>query len=167
MPAETLVDALVGDAHRLLGHLPETELGAKAADAVALLALIAGQDVEPVEGSDGTDGRWRIAQNVAGDRVISTVDPEARHAHKTVHRRQDGFKAHIVIEPDTGIITDCALTKASGKGSGDAAVGIALLASQDEPVTVLADSAYGSGNCAPNSSPKATPIWSNPRRRAR
>jgi len=142
---ETLVDALVSDAHRLLGHLPETELGAKAADAVALLALIAGQDVEPVEGSDGTDGRWRIAQNVAGDRVISTVDPEARHAHKTVHRRQDGFKAHIAIEPDTGIITDCALTKASGKGSGDAAVGIALLASQDEPVTVLADSAYGSG----------------------
>ena len=79
-----------------------------------MLALIAGQDVEPVEGSDGTDGRWRIARQVAPDRVISTVDPDARHAHKTVHRRQDGFKAHIAIEPDTGIITDCALTKASG-----------------------------------------------------
>ena len=131
---EQLVDALVGDAHRLLGHLPEAEHGPKAADAVALLALIAGQDVEPVEGSDGTDGRWRIAQSVAPDRVISTVDPEARHAHKTVHRRQDGYKAHIAIEPDTGIITDCALTKASGAGSGDAAVGIALLASEPEPV---------------------------------
>ena len=58
---EQLVDALVSDAHRVLGHLPEAELDAKAADAVALLALIAGQDVEPVEGSDGTDGRWRIA----------------------------------------------------------------------------------------------------------
>lgn len=142
---DQLVDALVGDAHRLLGHLPETEHGPKAADALALLALIAGQDVEPVEGSDGTDGRWRIAQNVAADRVISTVDPEARHAHKTVHRRQDGFKAHVVIEPDTGIITDCALTKASGTGSGDATVGIDLLASEPQPVTVLADSAYGSG----------------------
>jgi hypothetical protein len=52
-----LVDALVSDAHRLLGHLPEQDLGPKAAEAVALLALIAGQDVEPVEGSDGTDGR--------------------------------------------------------------------------------------------------------------
>ena len=131
---EQLVDALVGDAHRLLGHLPEHELDAEAADAVALLALIAGQDVEPVEGSDGTDGRWRIAQRVAPDRVISTVDPDARHAHKTVHRRQDGFKAHIAIEPDTGIITDCALTKASGAGSGDAAVGIDLLAGEPEPV---------------------------------
>ncbi len=140
-----LVDALVSDAHRLLGHLPEQELEPKAAEAVALLALIAGQDVEPVDGSDGTDGRWRIARGVAPDRVISTVDPDARHAHKTVHRRQDGFKAHIAIEPDTGIITDCALTKASGTGSGDAAVGIELLAGEPDPVTVLADSAYGSG----------------------
>ena len=100
------------------------------AEAVALLALIAGQDVEPVEGSDGTDGRWRIAQRVAPDRVISTVDPDARHAHKTVHRRQDGFKAHIAVEPDTGIITDCALTKASGADTSDAAVGLDLLAGE-------------------------------------
>ncbi|SBS78003.1 hypothetical protein MHPYR_50170 [uncultured Mycobacterium sp.] len=55
------------------------------------------------EGSDGTDGHWQIAQKVAPDRVISTVDPEARHAHKAVHRRQDGFKAHIAIEPGTGL----------------------------------------------------------------
>jgi len=142
---EQLVDALVGDAHRLLGHLPEQELGRRAAEAVALLALIAGQDVEPVEGSDGTDGRWQIAQKVAPDRVISTVDPEARHAHKTVHRRQDGFKAHIAIEPDTGIITDCALTKASGPDNHEAVVGLALLDDEHSPVRVLGDSAYGTG----------------------
>ena len=140
-----LVDALVGDAHRLLGHLPGQELGPKAADALALLALIAGQDVEPVEGSDGTDGRWRIAERVAPDRVISVVDPEARHAHKTVSRRQDGYRAHIAVEPDTGIITDCALTKASGVESSDAAVGPTLLDDEAGPLQVLADSAYGSG----------------------
>jgi transposase len=66
-----LVDALVSDAHRLLGHLPDQELGPTAAEAVALLALIAGQDVEPAEDSDGTDGRWRIARKVAADRVVS------------------------------------------------------------------------------------------------
>jgi hypothetical protein len=104
---DRLVDALVGDAHRLLGHLPDADLGPRAAEAVALLALIAGQDVEPVEGSDATDGRWQIAQRVVPDRVISTVDPDTRHAHKSVQRRQDGFKAHLAIEPDTGIITDC------------------------------------------------------------
>lgn len=141
-----LVDALVGDAHRLLGHLPDQQLDPAGADAVALLALVAGQDVEPAEGSNGTDGRWRIAQRVAPDRVISTVDPDARHAHKTVHRRQDGFKAHVAIEPDTGLVTDCAMTKASGKDSSDATVGPTLLTGEPAPVQVLADSAYGSGD---------------------
>jgi Transposase DDE domain/Transposase domain (DUF772) len=144
-----LVDALVGDAHRLLGHLPEEPLDPREAEAVALLALVAGQDVEPVEGSDGTDGRWRIARRVAADRVISTVDPDARHAHKTVHRRQDGFKAHVVVEPDTGLITDTRLTRAAGAANSDAAVGVDLLADDNTiagPTEVLGDAAYGTGD---------------------
>ena len=142
---ERLVDALVSDAHRLLGHLPEQELEPAAAEAVGLLALVAGQDVEPVEGSGGTDGRWRIARKVAPERVISTVDPEARHAHKTRERRQDGYKAHVKVEPDTGLITGCALTPAAGPEYSDAAVGIALLGAEPVPVEVLGDSAYGTG----------------------
>src|SRR5436305_3879067 len=144
-----LVDALVGDAHRLLGHLPEQQLGPRAAEAVALLALVAGQDVEPAEGSDGTDGRWRIAQRVAADRVISTVDPDARHAHKTVHRRTDGFTAHVVVEPDTGLVTATALTAAAGAANSEAAIGLALLADDGTitaPLQVLGDSAYGTGD---------------------
>jgi IS5 family transposase len=144
-----LVDALVTDAHRLLGHLPEQQLGPREAEAVALLALIAGQDVEPAEGSDGTDGRWRIARAVATDRVISTVDPDARHAHKTVHQRTDGFTAHVVVEPDTGLITATALTAAAGAANSEAAIGLQLLAADETltgPVQVLADSAYGTGD---------------------
>ena len=138
-----LVDALVRDALAVLAELGEQD-DPRAADAVALLALIAGQDVELVdEGSDPP--RWQIAQRVAPDRVISVVDPEARHAHKTVHRRQDGFKAHVAVEPDTGLITDCTLTMASGAESHDAVVGLTLLASEAAPVDVLADSAYGTG----------------------
>jgi hypothetical protein len=144
-----LVDALVGDAHRLLGHLPEQDLGPQAAEAVAVLALVAGQDVEPVEGSDGTDGRWQIARKVAHDRMISAVDPDARHAHKTVHRRIDGFTAHVVVEPDTGLITNTRLTRAAGADNTDAAVGIDLLADDATatgPLEVLGDSAYGTGD---------------------
>jgi hypothetical protein len=143
-----LVDALVGDAHRLLGHLPEQDLGPREAEAVALLALVAGQDVEPVADSDGSDGHWQIARKVATDRVISTVDPDTRHAHKTVHRRTDGFTAHVVVEPDTGLITATRLTRAAGAANSDAVVGIALLAADDsihDPVQVLGDSAYGTG----------------------
>ena len=62
-----------------------------------------------------------------------------------MHRRQDGFKAHIAVEPDTGIITDCALTKASGPDNHEAVVGLGLLADEHSPVRVLGDSAYGTG----------------------
>jgi hypothetical protein len=147
-----LVDALVGDALRLLGRLPETEHGPEAAEALALLALIAGQDVEPVDGGDGTDGRWQIRRGVAKDRVISVVDPDARHAHKTVHHRRDGFKAHVAVEPDTGIFTACELTKATGADAADGTVGVDLLERDDTldaaagEVEVLADSAYGTGD---------------------
>lgn len=145
---DALVDGLVRDALAVLDALGEQEPGSKAADAVGLLALVAGQDVELVDPDpDGPDGtpRWRIARKVAADRVISTVDPEARHAHKTVHRRQDGFKAHLAIEPDTGLVTACKLSKASGADSSDATVGVDLLTDEPEHVDVLADSAYGSG----------------------
>jgi hypothetical protein len=124
------VSALVDDALLLLAVLDVEGIqaeGGAPAQAVALLALVAGQDVEPAEGSHGTDGRWRIAHRVAPDRVISVVDPDARHAHKSRERRRDGFKAHLVVEPDTGLTTAVAVTKASGPQNSDAAVGAALL----------------------------------------
>jgi hypothetical protein len=127
---EELVTALVNDALALLAALDIeaiTSAGGKPADAVALLALVAGQDVEPAEDSDGTDGRWRIARKTAPDRIISTVDPDTRHAHKTQHRQQDGFKAHLVVEPDTGLTTVVRLTKPSGSENSDANVGAELV----------------------------------------
>src|SRR3954453_15778011 len=123
-------------------------LAPRAAEAVALLALVAGQAVEPAEGSDGSDGRWQIARKVAGDRVISVVDPEARHAHKSRHRGIDGFTGHIEGEPDTGLICECALTRASGAEFSDASVGIGLLGDDPTiggPIEPLGDSAYGTG----------------------
>jgi hypothetical protein len=57
-----LIDALVGDAHRLINRLDDEVLDTVGVEAVGLLALVAGQDVEPDQGSAGTDGRWRIAR---------------------------------------------------------------------------------------------------------
>ena len=90
---ERLVSDLVNDALAVLDALAgpgAPERDDAAAGALGLLALVAGQDVEPAEGSDGTDGRWRIARKVAPDRVISTVDPEARHTRKSKSNRRDG-----------------------------------------------------------------------------
>jgi Transposase DDE domain len=140
-----LVDALVTDALNLLAHLPGQQLGEQAADAAGLLALVAGQDVEPAAGSDGSDGRWRIAQRTAPDRMVSVVDPDARHIHKNRTRHQDGFKAHVSFEPETGLFTAVELTGGSGPGNHEAAVADRLLASEEGKLTVLGDTAYGTG----------------------
>ncbi|MBE1593923.1 IS1182 family transposase [Streptomyces stelliscabiei] len=141
-----LVDALVTDALRLLGHLPDRQLGEKAANAVGILALVAGQDVEPAEDSDGRDGRWRITRGTAPSRMVSTVDPEARHVHKTRSHQQDGFKAHLAIEPETGLYTAVALRPGAGPEHHEAAVGLELLADEDDPLDVFGDTAYSAGD---------------------
>ena len=135
---DRVVTELVNDAHTILAALEHVELDDVQAEAVGLLALVAGQDVEPGD----SDGTWRIAQVTRPDRIVSVVDPESRHVHKTVHNYRDGFKAHIGVEPDTGLITACELTAGN---VGDAQAAPSLLAGENEPVEVLADSAYGSG----------------------
>lgn len=134
-----LVTGLVNDARVIIDALDGIELDGTQVDAVGLLALVAGQDVEP--GDD--DGTWRIAQRVAPDRTISTVDPDSRHMHKSVSTYRDGYKAHVAVEPDTGLITATALTPAN---VGDGPTGIELLAGEEPGLQVLADSAYGSGD---------------------
>jgi len=133
-----LVSGLVGDALAILDTVAGIELDDKAADAVGLLALVAGQDVEPGD----EEGTWRIFDGTVPDRVISTVDPESRHMHKSVSQYRDGYKAHIAVEPETGIVTASTLTPAN---TADGPVGVGLLDGEDPGLQVLADSAYGSG----------------------
>ena len=108
------------------------------ASALGLLALVAGQDVELDD-----EGRWRIVRGVAKDRVISVVDPEARHMHKSRTEYRDGYKAHVAVEPETGLITAAALTPAS---TPDGPTGVELLEGEAPGLQVLADGAYGSGD---------------------
>jgi IS5 family transposase len=133
---EVLITGLVNDAHAILDACNGVASGDIETDALGLLALVAGQDVEPGD----TTGTWRIAQRVAPDRTISVIDPEARHMHKSVSEYRDGYKAHIAIDPETGLITAAAITPAN---SGDGPAGVALLAGEEPGLQVLADSAYG------------------------
>ncbi len=128
-----LVDGLVNDAHSLLDACATSD--ADGASALGLLALVAGQDVEL------EDDHWRVVRGVAQDRVISVVDPETRHMHKSRSDYRDGYKAHVAVEPETGLVTATALTPANAP---DGSTGVALLEGE-APAQVLADGAYGSG----------------------
>lgn len=133
-----LVSGLVNDAIAVLDAVADIDFDDEAADAVGLLALVAGQDVEPGD----EVGTWRIFDGTARDRVISTVDPQARHMHKSVSSYRDGYKAHIAVEPETGIVTASTLTPAN---TPDGPIGVGLLDGEDAGLEVFADSAYGSG----------------------
>jgi IS5 family transposase len=135
--ARAAVDALVTDARDEQRAGEECTLDEDQLNALGLLGLIAGQDVE----LDDT-GRWRIVQGVAKDRVISVVDPESRHMHKSRSLYRDGYKAHVCVEPETGLVTAAKLTPAS---TPDGPTGVALLEGEAAGRTVLADGAYGSG----------------------
>ena len=108
-----LIDELVNDALDVLEALEGRDLSPGIAKAAALLATVAGQDVD-----HEADGVFRIARRTAKDRVISVVDPGARHGHKTSARGFDGYKGHIAIDPDSEIITAAAVGPANA-GDGD------------------------------------------------
>jgi Transposase DDE domain/Transposase domain (DUF772) len=139
---DELVDSRARDACACLDLLDGRVLDPVMLQAATLLAAVVGQDLE-----EGDDGQLRIARRVARDRIISTVDPEARHGHKTRARSFDGYKGHIAIDPDSEIITASAVTAGN---EGDAAVASELLADcrgtdGAQPVEVFGDCAYGSG----------------------
>jgi hypothetical protein len=163
---EELIDALAQDAQRVLELLEGQELPTELTEAATLLATVVGQDLD-----EGADGRFRIARRVAPDRIISTVDPEARHGHKTAARSFDGYKGHIAIDPDSEIVTATVVTPGN---RGDAEAMAELLADDlgarsagdesdhpgeaapetagakdatagEEPLIVYGDAAYGGG----------------------
>jgi Transposase DDE domain/Transposase domain (DUF772) len=114
-----LVDSRAKDAYACLLVLDGSEPGPVVTQAGTLLAAVVGQDLE-----EGADGVFRIVRGVAKDRVISTVDPQARHGHKTQSRKFDGFKGHIAIDPDSEIITATTVTAGN---AGDASVAEVLI----------------------------------------
>ena len=157
---EQLIDSRAKDGYRCLGLLEGRALSPAVTDAAQLLATVLGQDLEQTDGPDGT-GVFAVARRVAKDRVISTVDPDARHGHKTAARGFDGYKGHVAVEPDSEIITG---TEVSAGNVGDAALAADLIEDlltrvggepdhtvRTEPVeasaqpTVYGDAAYGAG----------------------
>jgi hypothetical protein len=148
-----LVDARARDGHALLEALEgRAGLSEAVQQAAKLLATVLGQDLES---DPDNPGGWRIARRVAKDRVISTVDPQARHGHKTNHRGFDGYKGHVALDPDSEIITAVAVTPANTGDAEPVAHLIGDLTSPDPAIrpdagddtaAVYGDSAYGAGD---------------------
>jgi hypothetical protein len=140
---EALVDSRARDGYALLAALDGRQLSDAVGQAARLLATVLGQDLET-----GPDGGLRIARQVAPDRVISTVDPQARHGHKTNHRGFDGYKGHVAIDPDAEIITATAVTPGNTGDADPAPDLIADLLQANRGQAPAADGAVVYGDCA-------------------
>ena len=73
------------------------------------LSQIRSQDLEP----DPSDGGVRIRRGVAPDRRVSIEDREMRHGRKSKSHRFNGYKRHIAVDLDDGLILACALAPAN------------------------------------------------------
>src|SRR5262249_26129393 len=116
---QELIDSRARDGYACLTVLDGRTLDEQVGLASQLLATVLGQDLETAD-----DGTLRIARRVAKDRIISTVDPQARHGRKTSARGLDGYKGHVAIDPDSEIITDTVVTPGN---AGDASVAADLI----------------------------------------
>ena len=139
---EQLVDALVHDALAALVVLDGEPLSGAARDAADLLGIVAGQDV-----AEDDDGVFRILRGVARDRVLSTVDPQARHGHKSRNRRFDGYKTHASVDPDSELIDEVTVTPANtpDRDAVDDLLESSCDDEEDKP-EVVGDSAYADGD---------------------
>ncbi len=133
-----LVNELFFDAEDIIAACSKTE-DAPLQQAVALLRVVAGQDIEHDE-----DGGVSIRRGVAQDRVISTVDLDARHGHRSRSDRYDGYKAHLSVDVDSDLVTGACATSAT---TSDAVALPDLI--DNDPVAieeVIADTHYGNAS---------------------
>lgn len=146
---EALIDALSRDAYAILAALDGEQLTRELSQAAQLLSTVVGQDIEP-----GESGVFRIVRGVAKNRVISTVDPEARHGHKTTAHGFDGYKGHLAVDPDSEIIT---ATEVTAGNAADGSVAEKLCPEVFEQALAEQESAKGYEQNTTRESEKESP----------
>jgi hypothetical protein len=90
------------------------------------------------------EGRLVVARRVAMGRLVSILDPQARHGRKSRSRTFSGFKMHVLGDVVGGLIASVAVTKGNEHDGAPAPRLIRRAkALCDEIEQVLADTAYG------------------------
>jgi hypothetical protein len=79
---------------------------------LATLVQIRAQDLEP-DPSGGGGGGTKIRHGVAAERRVSIADPDMRHGRKSKTKKFNGYKRHLALDLDTGLIVACDVTPAN------------------------------------------------------
>jgi Transposase DDE domain/Transposase domain (DUF772) len=109
---EALIDSRAKDGYACLLLLDGRVIDPDVVQAARLLAAVLAQDLE-----ETPDGVLRIKRGVAHNRLLSTVDPDARHGHKTESHGFDGYKGHVAIDPESELISAATVTAGNAADS--------------------------------------------------
>lgn len=132
---QELLNKLVKDSRTITDALKETELSTEEKTARDLLIVVTEQDIEE------ENGQASLKQGVAKDRIISVEDPEMRHGHKTSKGKFNGYKAQVMIDEESEIVTNIGVT--SGNRPDGEFAGAMIEKSPVKPSTIMGDTAYG------------------------
>jgi len=110
-------------------------------EAAGLLSRILLQDIER------TATGPHLKRGVAKDRLVSVHDPQMRHGRKSARQRFDGYKAQVVADTDTQLVTAVTVLPGNAPDSAEALVVVEATetATETRVAEVIADAAYGDG----------------------
>ena len=112
-------------------------------ESAGMLAQVVSQDTE-----DDEEGKPKIRQGVAKDRIISTSDPEMRHGRKSASRKFDGYKMDVITDEDSELVLGVEV-RSGNAGDGEGAAPLLAQVQGIEGIeveTLLADMAYSDGD---------------------
>jgi hypothetical protein len=142
----------------LAATLPNERHTPSLTEALALLARVVEQDIEP----DPDGGGPRIRRGVTKNRRISATDGDMRHGRESRSRVINGYKRHILVDLDTRLILG-ATVRPANEPEHAAAAALEKHATKFGPVEELAiDRGYLASEWVASLHERGVPVISKP-----
>ena len=132
---------VVGDAKALVAFL-DRDLHPSVAYRRSVLIRLLYENTEPAEKG------YKESKETHPDRIISAVDPEARHGAKSKTRKFNGYKAHVTETVESKFITNITVTPGNVTDSEPVVENTREIVSKAglTPEKMIGDGAYGTGD---------------------
>lgn len=100
------------------------------------------------ENTEPTEKGYKESKETRPDRIISAVDPEARHGKKSKTRKFNGYKAHVTETVDNKFITNITVTPGNVADSEPVVENTQEMVAETglAPEKMIGDGAYGTGD---------------------
>ncbi|MQL54031.1 transposase, partial [Desulfofundulus thermobenzoicus] len=144
-PDETLrrqrLTEIVEDAKALIAFLDNRDLHPVVAYRRSILVRLLYENTEPAEKG------YKETKETHPDRIISAVDPEARHGAKSKTKKFNGYKAHVTETVENKFITNIAVTPGNVSDCEPVVEKTQEVVTETglKPEKMFGDKAYGTG----------------------